>query len=510
MEDALTQLEQGSTALDSAYDDALKRIDSQLEGLRNLARKVLLWITYAKRELSIEELQEAIAVRPGRQDLDLRKYINDPDQIVSVCHGLVEIDQESRAIRLVHYTAQEYFEKVRSRWLPDGDLAISQSCIAYLSMNMFASDRCEWRMDLSTTIKQHAFLEYAGKTWGVHARRVQSEELRTSIIHFLSNAGHLRFAAMVLLGEYVYGSPDDKYECSRSNVSAVHVSAYFGLYDTMQDLIQAAENINCKDNFSETPLHVAIEQGHAEIVQLLLAQPGIEVNTVNLLFVKVEARHTEIVRLLLTQSGIQISSSYLNLLFYTAVQAGCTEIVKLLLAQPSIEVNMKAIFHDYTPLFIAAEEGYTEIVQLLLAQPGIDVNTKGEDNETPLFVAVREGYTEIIRLLLTQPGIDANGPLKYTPLFIAAHNGHLEIVQLLLAQPGIKVNSGCPLFIAAKKGHTKIVQLLLAASDIDVNTKNKYDSDTPLSTAAKRGHTDIVQLLLAHPGIGASQKLIDV
>lgn len=43
--------------LGSAYDDALKRVDSQPEDWRQLARKVLMWITYAHRELSIGALR---------------------------------------------------------------------------------------------------------------------------------------------------------------------------------------------------------------------------------------------------------------------------------------------------------------------------------------------------------------------------------------------------------------------------------------------------------------------
>ena len=101
MKDALVQLQKGYNALDSAYDDAMKRIELQLDGWRKLARKVLLWITHATRELSVEELREAVATDLGRSDLNIHEYLDDEDQIVSVCHGLVEVDQESQVVRLV-------------------------------------------------------------------------------------------------------------------------------------------------------------------------------------------------------------------------------------------------------------------------------------------------------------------------------------------------------------------------------------------------------------------------
>jgi hypothetical protein len=62
-----------------------------------------------------------LAVEPGEAELDPE---NKPevDDIVSVCAGLVVVDQESDVIRLVHYTKQEYFERISSRLNLDGQL----------------------------------------------------------------------------------------------------------------------------------------------------------------------------------------------------------------------------------------------------------------------------------------------------------------------------------------------------------------------------------------------------
>lgn len=60
---------------------------------------------------------------------------NTADQklLTDVCAGLVIGDQESRVMRLVDYTAQEYFEQSASRWFPDANEQILRTCLTYLS-----------------------------------------------------------------------------------------------------------------------------------------------------------------------------------------------------------------------------------------------------------------------------------------------------------------------------------------------------------------------------------------
>ncbi|KAJ6481670.1 hypothetical protein C8R45DRAFT_800144, partial [Mycena sanguinolenta] len=72
--------------LDHTYDAILRRIDGQNED--DLANRALLWISNAKRPLSVSELQEALAIEPGTPALD-PDNVPDVDTILSVCGGLV-------------------------------------------------------------------------------------------------------------------------------------------------------------------------------------------------------------------------------------------------------------------------------------------------------------------------------------------------------------------------------------------------------------------------------------
>ncbi|KAF1955604.1 hypothetical protein CC80DRAFT_549295 [Byssothecium circinans] len=170
----LAGLSKGSVTLDNAYGDALQRIEGQLSGRRERAKKVLSWITFAKRPLTTTELCCALAVEPMEVELD-SDNIADIEDLVSVCAGLVSVDQESAIIRLVHYTAQEYFERISDKWAPRAELHIATACLTYLSFAAFRSGSCSTDEEYEERLGQHVFLNYAARHWGNHARTVETE-----------------------------------------------------------------------------------------------------------------------------------------------------------------------------------------------------------------------------------------------------------------------------------------------------------------------------------------------
>jgi len=111
----LDRLPTGSDAYNQAYEDAMQRIEGQDVDGKELAKQVLYWITCAKRPLTTTELQHALAVEVGKSEFNENRKPHVED-IVSICAGLVTVDDESNIIRLVHYTTQEYFERKQMKW----------------------------------------------------------------------------------------------------------------------------------------------------------------------------------------------------------------------------------------------------------------------------------------------------------------------------------------------------------------------------------------------------------
>ncbi|KAL3445838.1 hypothetical protein BJX65DRAFT_138329 [Aspergillus insuetus] len=117
--------------LSEAYDQAMEKINSQREGYHRLARNALSWIVFSKKALQTSVLQDALAVELENTEFN---PTNRPEvgSIVSVCAGLVAVDEESNVIRLAHYTTQEYFSQRAKDWLPDAESRIAKSCITYI------------------------------------------------------------------------------------------------------------------------------------------------------------------------------------------------------------------------------------------------------------------------------------------------------------------------------------------------------------------------------------------
>ncbi|KAF2176589.1 purine and uridine phosphorylase [Zopfia rhizophila CBS 207.26] len=135
----LQNLPQGMKGLDETYAQAMRRIEGQEEGYRELAKHILAWITYAKRALSTAEIQHALAVHTDKAELD-EDFLPKIEMLGSICAGLIVADKNSDIVRLVHYTTQEYFERTSS--LPNAHREITATCVTYLSFDTFATGFC--------------------------------------------------------------------------------------------------------------------------------------------------------------------------------------------------------------------------------------------------------------------------------------------------------------------------------------------------------------------------------
>ena len=125
--------------LADAYNKTMVRIKEQRAGFRDLATKALSWITCAMRPLTTSEFLCALAIDADKSEIDQGDLLP-LSEVVSACGGLVTIDNESNIIRLVHYTAQEYFEQTQEQWFPNTQSMITKICVACLSFNAFKHD----------------------------------------------------------------------------------------------------------------------------------------------------------------------------------------------------------------------------------------------------------------------------------------------------------------------------------------------------------------------------------
>ncbi|KAI1391548.1 uncharacterized protein F4822DRAFT_189027 [Hypoxylon trugodes] len=268
--------------LTNAYGQTMERINGQKQGHKNLAMQVLLWITCAKRPLAPLELQYALAVEIGEKELDEDNF-PEIEQMVSVCAGLVTIDRGTNIIRLVHYTAQEYFEKMQSQWFPEAQLIITKVCVTYLSFPRFAVAHYEKDDDFGATedftldwkLESVPLYHYAATNWGYHAYGIP---VCQEVISFLKNRAQIAAASRVALeGGRVYRRPAaGEVRIYLKKVTGLHLAAYFGLEDSVRH-IMGEYGLDEDDSRGQTPSSWAAENGCEAIVRLLLeAGAGIE------------------------------------------------------------------------------------------------------------------------------------------------------------------------------------------------------------------------------------------
>lgn len=407
----LKNLETGARSLTQAYEDAVKRIESQTPARVSLAKEVLSWIIIAKRPLTARELQHALAIEIGETELD-EDNIPEIAEIVSVCAGLVAIDKQSDIIRLVHYTTQEFFEHVEKAWIPQAHSMIVNKCVTYLSFNAFLAWPAKTYQFVLSILARNPFLNYAALYWGVHAFQLYSEEKSNAIVEthelalrFLQNESLVQGYSMILIHIYSRSVLLD-YPLSRTGL---HMAAFFGLTDLCANFLEQPNDTkiepDSRDMRGRTPLSYAAKRGHMAVAKLLLERADIDIN--------------------------RTDSKGNGPLSYAAVE-GHVAIVRLMLAKDGVDVNSKNRQGD-TPLSYAAGGGHVTLVKLLLERADIDVNCKGDIGSTPLTQAVIYKHEAVVKTLLERPEIDAEYQdwRGWTPLRCAEVTGQKGIVKLL-------------------------------------------------------------------------------
>ncbi|KAL7910347.1 hypothetical protein GGI35DRAFT_362990 [Trichoderma velutinum] len=265
--------------LNQAYESAWERINGQKEGFRNIATRILAWISCAKQPLSTEGLQHALAVKIGMNELD-EDAIPQLHDMVSFCAGLVTVDEESNVIRLVHYTTQEFFERKKSDWFPDAEAMIAETCITYLSFTTFGK-YCPSKLSLDY-LGFEPFYWYACHYWGDHAR-IAGRKLDEIVLRFLMSGANASNAYLYLFlrerfSDLTDTSPNasaySRFNYFRFNpflgVSSLHIAVHFMLDEAINMLLKNGCDINGCEEVEVTPLLMAIHNGYIGIAEMLL------------------------------------------------------------------------------------------------------------------------------------------------------------------------------------------------------------------------------------------------
>jgi hypothetical protein len=111
-----------------------------------------------------------------------------------------------------------------------------------------------------------------------------------------------------------------------------------------------------------------------------------------------ENGHVEVVRLLLTDPRVDPSAQN-NYAICGASENGYLKVVRLLVTDPRVDPSTL----DNYAIRFASQNGHAGVVRLLLTDPRVDPSAR--DNEAMRW-ASKNGHVEVVRLLLTDPRVD--------------------------------------------------------------------------------------------------------
>ena len=194
---------------------------------------------------------------------------------------------------------------------------------------------------------------------------------------------------------------------------------------------------------------------------------------------------------------------------HSAAENGHLEVVRLLLEAGAF-CDQATTDDGTTPLILAALEGHLEVARLLLEAGASCDKAATDDGSTALIQAAEDGHLEMVHLLLEAGAScdQAKTSDGTTPLIFAAQNGHLQVVRLLLlagasCDKARTSDEATALILASFNGYFGVVRLLLhlevarllleAGASCDMARTS--DGATALDCAAQSGHTEIVRLL---------------
>ena len=402
--------------LNSLYNAMLQRIVSNGRASERMALRIFMWVSCSVRPLTIEELRAALSIDPcldsafgSVSGVVPSVAVTEPSKpddarlALELCSELFLLDECN--LQFVHHTAREFLEECcwklsgrRSKSINYFDIHgyIAVSCLTYLASHSSTNSR----------VPGSAFLGYATAFWVEHARAADSVspsnvDLSPILQVFSNYSTSPRFKVTI---------PPSEYDKTSGQIgwNLLHACAAYGLHRFTSAILSSQNpvigSVDDRDLRGRTPLFMAVQYGHMEIVELLL-EKGADVLSRE------------------TQYGV--TALHWACSYY--LRAACSNLNK-------VGADITDQFAASTPSRIVAPSRYNDIVRLLLesgADPDIvDANF----GRSPLHYAAANGDLSIVLELLNH-GADINFEdqhTKHTALHHAVYFHHVDIVRFLL------------------------------------------------------------------------------
>ena len=431
------------TELYEVYAIAVRRIGEQSGRWKDLGMRILAWIIYAVRPLTIPELQHALATRIEDRRFD-KEGILAANEFVARTAGLLRI--QNGKVQCVHHTVEEFLKQPEkeNEYFPAAKKNIALICVTYMRFEDFnhVSD------DMQKRNLGFPFLNYAAMHWGHHATKCLEHEpaLYQTFADVLDQDSIPLGSLQVIAAKVLQKPQPERIPVWKTNLRQIHLAIVCGL-DTMVEMMLSREDVNIEElGFKdETSLHMAARSSSKRVTNLLLEHKA-KVNATN--YSGKTALDMVMLapwqKVLLKAEEPNFANALLITLLGRLVVEKATSSTREL---SEIDRKLKGSLTDKgaqqrsrgfrTQMILARDykmdiSDQDEEVAYSLLDAGIDVNSQHSPVATALQLAAMYGRTNLVRVLLEKganPFLERE--LGWNTLKLAEHCKHNDIVDLL-------------------------------------------------------------------------------
>ncbi|KAH7418982.1 ankyrin repeat-containing domain protein [Cadophora sp. MPI-SDFR-AT-0126] len=495
--------------LEDTYLRILQSID---EDHQDIVQKLLKWLVRGAREMTLKELASAIAIDPSAENENVDPDdVMDPEDIVGYCSSLITVSDDQK-VSLAHFTVKEFLTSPRIKdtlsvyYVAQEEVhaELAAVCLTYLNYRDFDRRPVASVEEVVPLLDDFSFLEYAAKSWPIHAHHVStSEDQIHDLIEKLFHCSSQRRGNYDLWLQ-IYHLQHRRNALTivpPPHVTPLYYASFLGLSKTVDSLLDEGAETPVELQKTDDPLTAAATEGHATVLDILLKRyftDDDKEKLIRCLYLAASRGHADATEVLL-EAGAPIDGKggkYGTALQIAALE-GHPDVVSILLKKGA---NVKVVDPRFgTPLSAAAEKGHRRVTKLLL-EAGASVQGRGGWYSTPLIAAIVGKDDSIINEMLDNgANVNAQGGRHDCALMAAAALGKIDLVKKLI-DLGARVNDendkgADALHSACCAGRLDVVELLLAHG-ADVNAKGGKHRNA-LNAASAEGHLEIVQVLLA-------------
>jgi len=501
--------------LDQTYDRILTAIS---EEDRMYTIRILQWLTFSARPLSLEEVAEVAAIDIAREPAFNRdEVLMDPLEALKICSSLVTTVREERSwssqhgrqnVILAHYSVQEYLVSERIRQGPakqynmkeiECHKAITIGCLGYL--NRFQEPVTDEILHAS------ALADYSAEFWSIHLQKTgdgEEEMSRLAISLLLMEKGV--FANSIRLNDLAIDRAFQGWGRSDHDVripTPLYHTSCLGLETVTKLLLDQNVDVNAQTEGYSSALQAAVKRGHLAVVEVLV-NANADVNVKNSdgeypLHQALRDGNKAIVKVLLG-AGADVNTRHRGDPYGYPIQGaselGDETLVKLLI-DAGADVNARYGVED-NALMLAVLRGFEKIAKLLI-YAGADVNARGYVDSIVLVDAAVRGYTAVVELLLDKGAeINAQHSARGTALQGAVRTSSEMVVEVLLRR-GASVASDIMNDAVGSRGCTLALVRMLQQYNAPLDTVDLRNM-TPLHYCVELEHEAIAEHLI-HAGV---------